>query len=158
MFFENTNVREVSRTLNSSGEAFLLIETQASLEEQIAKKSSPQLYLVSESDLEESARTFLRKFIPEQNSVPALLHRMDQEAGLKQSFMAELEIEVSKLAEDKMKIQSDFQQFQGHSPDHQVGNQHILKENLEIRERNHELILQVTEHRRRVRELNDLVA
>ena len=102
LFFENINVKEVSRTLNSSGAAYLIIETQTSLENQIAKKSAPELYLVCENDLEESARTFLRKFIPEDNSVSALLQRMDQEAGLKQSFMAELEIEVSKLAEEKM--------------------------------------------------------
>ena len=64
--------------------------------------------MVRESDLEESARAFLRRFVPEDNTVSALLQRLDQEAGLKQSFMAELEIEVSQIAEEKVKIQSDF--------------------------------------------------
>ena len=95
VFFENTNIKEVNRSVSSDGTIFLIVEQHLSFEEQITKKAKTQIYLVKEDDLEQSSIDFLRTFMPEDNKVESLIQRMDQEKGEKQGFIYELEIEVS---------------------------------------------------------------
>ena len=120
------------------GIVYLIVETHLTFEEQITKKAKSETFLVREDELEQSAVDFLRSFMPEDNKVESLIQRMDQEKGQKQSFMYELEIKVSQITEQKMLIQKEFSDLIKNTESlDKVQNHQILKENLEIRERNH---------------------
>lgn len=157
-FFENTQIKEVGRMLDSSGNAYMLVQEHLKMEDMILKKEESPVMLVSESVLDESAIQFLRSYMPSNNSAEALVQRMDQEAGTRQGFMAELEIQMSQISEEKNKILQDYEQVT-----EQTGivlksqNTEILKENLQIREKNHSLLLENTGQAQRLRELNAFV-
>lgn len=68
--------------------------------------------------------------------------------------MADLEIQISHVIEEKEAIQAQIDQFKPGPGDTSA----VLKENLELREQNNKLRLEVIGHRRRVKELNDLMS
>jgi hypothetical protein len=54
-FFENTQIKEVGRMLDSSGNAYMLVQEHLKMEDMILKKEESPVMLVSESVLDESA-------------------------------------------------------------------------------------------------------
>lgn len=154
-FFENTSIREVCRAVDSTGQAYLLVEVQQPLEDQIVNKHEAQTYFVKESALDERQLQHLRSFVPESNDPEFITERIDQE----HNFMAELEIEISQLQEAKQVLQEEFDEVKEKNgvKTSDAQNSNLMKENLQIREKNHHLQTQILEHRKRTQELNGIV-
>jgi hypothetical protein len=105
VYFENINIREVARVISPSGTAYLIVEHKGSVQDLASSQSSPtQVLLILEDQLDESTTEFIRGFMPSDNQVESLIQRMDETAH-ENKFMADLEIQMSQVIEQKNELQ-----------------------------------------------------
>lgn len=99
LVFENTAIKEVSRIVSPSGNVYLVVELQ---------DTSDEVLLLNETRLDESAIQYLRSFMPVTNNIEDVIERMDQESAQNRNFMADLEIQIAQVVEEKDAIQAQI--------------------------------------------------